>query len=329
MTVDLMNVSIYGDELIVREETIGDCRNRFFIKVNSDKAIHVSNLLRDSIFIDIIRGRVEYTIPRARLPDSFELVEVSNCDHPFIKVYHVRDSAINVLDTTNNYTLVFTTSSARVDELVNEITSYREYWSSNLCRSTSFSSLYRAFLIADTSFNYNITRRLKETWLELASEYMGFLLALLHSIILGIGYEIATENSIEDKCKRVSLGISNTWKETTLVYYRGTNTINIYLEKMIHGVTPDILVSNSESRLVIESKQGPVENWLEKAIKQSKKYREVLKGKIALVTNRRLDQPHYNRLSKYYDAVIPDCNLAGLEVCKSLISSLIVSMIKT
>jgi len=72
---------------------------------------------------------------------------------------------------------------------------------------------------------------------------------------------------------------------------------------MISGIKPDILIETPTHRVIIECKQGPTKTWLEKAVKQSKKYR-IIGDRLVLVTPRTLSEHEITLLKTHYDEVI-------------------------
>lgn len=329
VSVDTMNLLIHGNILVVREMTRDTCKNRFFVKIDQSRAAHISSMIsRRPCSLNITRGQVEYSIQLTNPRDSLELIEVANCDYPNLKGYLVRDNTLEAVDEPVK-DLIFTTGSASIDSLVDEITSFRDTWARLMFGLSTPRTLYKLFLIAETSFNYHLARRLKETWLEFSSEYLGFLLSIIHQVLLHNGYELANPSAISDKCRDVYFDNKISWRDTSLIYRKGEDQVNVILDKMIHGVSPDIVISTRRSWIVLESKQGPVSTWLTKAIKQSKRYRELFKGRIVLVTNRALSNDQYRTLVDHYDVVIQQCNVANIDMCRNIFAYMIVSVINS
>jgi hypothetical protein len=217
----------------------------------------------------------------------------------------------------------------KVDELVDEIISYRRIWSSLICNELdSGIEYYRVFLSADLGLNYSLFRRLKEAWLELSNEYIGFVFSLIHCLLRDSGFKVVDEEPLLNKCSMVHRSQSVTWRNTIIDYANQSSNFKVYAERMINGVTPDLVISSNNMKIVIECKQGPPKTWLLKATKQARKYRE-LAQLLILVTSRKLDSDEHIELSKYYDDIIDECNGEKYYECMNILKQIILSSLST
>lgn len=309
--------------MILREKTHRDYKSRIFIGLSSmNKPVHISYMygksLREVIFN---KGIVEYHVDSKTIDSSnIEIYEiVYNSGSLYVDLYKVSES--NELDHLGRMgkALYVSTGSDKVDKLIDEIVMYRKTWSSILCRIPNEpSEFYGAFLKADTALNYYLFKRLKDAWVELSGEYLGFIYALIHKILLGQGFKPVI--SLLDKCELISKASSISWFNTGIRYLKDNNSIEVLLEHRIGGSKPDLLLRRQDTSIAIECKQGPYKVWLNKAIKQSKKYRGY--GFIpVLVTSEKIK--NIDILSENYEYIVDQCNSQYEDYCTEMFSKIL------
>lgn len=321
----MSSFEVHGDLVVVREENTNHIKSRFFIKTTTgEKPVHLS-ALRGNIVREIIfnKGRVEYVLNKSLVTGPVELYEaVLLGNNSYTSTYKLQGDRVEYLGRNSNPPQV-SSGYLKVDELVDEIVSYRRIWSSVICGEIDSSiEYYRVFLTADLGLNYALFRRLKEAWLELSSEYIGFMFSLIHSLLRDSGFKVVDEGPLLNKCSMVHGSLSVTWRNTVVDYANQSSNYKVAAERMINGVTPDLVISSSSMKIVIECKQGPPKTWLLKAIKQAKRYRE-LAQRLILVTNKKLNSDEHIELSKYYDGVIDECNGEKYYECMNMLKEII------
>ncbi|MEM4718028.1 MAG: hypothetical protein QXE81_04620 [Desulfurococcaceae archaeon] len=318
-----MNIGISNKYLIIREINRGNCRTRVFIKYDHFyKPVHISFLFKDHLYgVLFTKDIVEYSIPRESLPFDFELYEVIDCDSRYIMLNHVFNNNIVNLGVVDRETDL-SSGFNHIDILVNEITWYRKQWSKNLCETVNAALFYSYFLKADTVLKYVLTGRLKDTWLELSNEYIAFIYSIIHSALIRFGFKPRDKRVLEEKCLLASRASNVSWRNISIQYTNSGKTLNIFLEKMIYGVSPDILISSMRKNILIECKQGPPRTWFMKAVKQSSRYRRIA-DIISLITPRELSKEEVSDLMKFYQHVIDQCNPANKSRCIDRVNELI------
>ncbi len=304
---------LYDGYLVIRES-----RDIIvFLKTNSGEYIHVSALLRVLSGVEYTGEFTEYILNLSTLGSKhIDLCVVSRGDEctgmvfridlPTQRVHHVgRVDSIRELST----------GFKRLDTLIREICELRRVWSNVLCTCpNSAVNCYEVFLKARVAHMYSFYRRIKEAWLEYSQEYLGFTYGLLHDTLLEYCRPMSI-HGLKEICQRACRSGSVEWRGVIAEYKCGETPLRVYLERMISGIKPDVLLETPSRRILIECKQGPVKTWLVKAVKQAKKYR-TLSNYTVLLTPRSLSSEELNVLRKYYDLVIEECIVENSE-CKS------------
>lgn len=319
----MISVEIVKDLILIRERNDKQFKSRVFIKHSGiTKPMHLS-AFRGKNILEIVfsRGSIEYVLRKNSFSDSMELYDVSLASGElYTLIYRVQKDRVESLGKMLIPPEASSGFSA-VDKIVEEISLYRDIWSRILCADYNLNStFYKVFLLADLGLNYSLFLRLKEAWLEFSNEYIGFILSLIHDILLKAGYKVANNEVINEKCSAVVNASSITWKGTNVNYVDNANhRVEIYIERMISGLTPDLLITNGNKRVVFECKQGPPKTWFNKAIKQAEKYRKIAQS-ILLITCRSLDPPYRSELLRYYDYVIDKCSWKNQEHCAGFLA---------
>ncbi|MEM1595823.1 MAG: hypothetical protein QXS24_01570 [Desulfurococcaceae archaeon] len=325
----MSNIEIAGDFILVKEENTHSFKSRYFVKfLNKDSLIHISALPRKAIREVVFdKGSVEYVIDRGKLPKVVEIYEAALINSkPRILLYRIDNDKIEV-PRKAEFPLVFSSGFPTVDKLVNEVKSYRRIWTRILCNGLDHCvDLYGAFLSADLSLIYALFHRLKEAWLELSNEYVGFVFSLVHAVLKELELDAVDKEVLLEKCNLVEKYQDIYWRSTSIRYSKLNSNLEVSVERMISGVTPDLIISTNNKKIVIECKQGPPKTWLAKSIKQAQKYREVAQ-QLILVTSRELDENEQRELSKYYNYVIDQCNGGNYVICRNRIKNVILNQL--
>jgi hypothetical protein len=288
-----------------------------FLKTSSGECVHVSTLLSALSGVEYAGEFTEYTLNLSALGGRHvDLCVVSKEEGCAGGVFRVDLSAQRVhyagrVDSVRE----LSTGFKRLDTLVREICELRRAWSSVLCACPSSAvECYEAFLKARVAHVYSLYRRVKEAWLEYSQEYLGFTYGLVHSALLEYCRLVST-HGLGEICQRACRSESVEWRGVVADYRCGETLLRVYLEKMISGVKPDILLETPSRRILIECKQGPVKTWLVKAVKQAKRYR-ALSSYTVLLTPRALSSEELSVLRQHYDIVVEGCTVENSE-CRS------------
>lgn len=318
----VMRIEITQDYLVLREISIRNLKTRMFIRLDTmQRPVHLSTL-RSSILKDIIfhGGYIDYTLSKRGLRGSTTIAEVyeviRDLDFLYTEQYKVTDKGVEYAERFNEPPLL-SSGAPLVDKLAEEISKYRSHWTSVICNSPRLPVMYyESFLKADIGLQYNIFYRIKEAWIELSNEYLGFVLSIIHESLIKGNLIPRSVESTKSMCTYVNEADSIKWKGLSFIYAHGDKAVNLVLEQMINGVTPDVLISGPGGKIIVECKQGPSKTWLSKAIKQAKKYQQFTR-KLILITPVNLDKEVQIELSRYYTEVIDNCNLKNIELCRN------------
>jgi len=218
------------------------------------------------------------------------------------------------------------TGFSKIDILVENIVNLRRSWCTSLCNCTEKSiKYYEVFLKARIAHAYSFYKRVKDAWLEYSREYLGFVFWVLDSVLRDF-CRVTRIRGLSNACRRACSSESIEWSNLVAEYECNKRSLKVYLERMISGIKPDILVEIPTHRVVIECKQGPAKTWLEKAIKQSKKYRDI-GDRLVLVTPRTLSEREITLLKTHYDEVIHTFTPHNIERKKYIYRELYVKLL--
>jgi len=296
----------YGDYVIVRESR----DFVVFLKTSSsDKFIHVSSLPVWALSGLEYNGEFrDYTLNLKVLGENYVDVCVATRNRESLgELFKVELSSGGVHYADHSKCVDYvSTGFPRIDVLVESIVSLRSAWCTSLCNCPERSvKYYEVFLKAKVAHAYSFYKRVKDAWLEYAQEYLGFVYWLLDSV-LREHCQLTSIRGLSDVCKRACSSESVEWRNLVAEYKCRERPLRVYLERMISGIKPDILVETLSHRAIIECKQGPPRTWLEKAVKQSKKYRNI-SDHVVLVTSQTLSKHEITLLKAHYDEVIHTC----------------------
>lgn len=323
------NIEIAGDFILVKEENTHCFKSRYFVKfVDKGSLIHISALPRKTIREVVFdKGNIEYVIDRGKLPRVVEIYEIALINSkPRILLYRIDNDKIEV-SRKAEFPHMFSSGFPTIDRLVSEVKSYRRIWSKILCNGLDHCvDLYGVFLSADLSLIYALFHRLKEAWLELSNEYVGFVFSLVHTALKELELDAVNKEVLSEKCNLIEKYQNIYWRSTSIRYSKPNSNLEVSVERMISGVTPDLIISTNNKKIVIECKQGPPKNWFAKSIKQAKKYREIAQ-QLILITSRKLDEGEQRELSKHYNYVIDQCNGENYVTCRNKIKNAILNQL--
>jgi len=314
---------LYGNYLVVREsrDTV------IFLRTSSKDWVYVSALFSALCGVEYTGEFIEYTLNLSALGDRcIDLCVVNKSKRCTCEVFRVDSLTRKVyylgeLDCTKSLSTGFTW----LDAVVKEVCDLRRAWSSVLCSClTSIVDCYEVFLKARIGHTFSLYRRVKEAWLEYSREYLGFTFSLVHSTLLEY-CELTGVYGLREICEGACRAESVEWSNVVVEYKCGDTPIKVYLEKMISGIRPDMLVETPKRRVLIECKQGPVKTWLVKAIKQAKKYR-ALSNYTILLTPRALSSEELSVLRQHYDIVIEGCTVES-SGCRSRLPGEVVRLL--
>jgi hypothetical protein len=283
----------------------------------SGKYVHVSSLHRILESVEYAGESVKYTLNLSALGTNCVNILVArrsvNCVYEEYRV-DLRTQRVEYLSSKNS-AFEFSTGYSRLDSLVGDISNLRRAWCTSICEcSISSVKCYEVFLKARVARIYNLYKRVKEAWLEYSQEYLGFIYGLVDSALREY-CTVTHARGLGEVCMRANRAESTSWSSVVVEYECRDKPLRVYLEKMINGVKPDLIIESGPHRLLIECKQGPAKTWLVKATKQAKKYRTI-SNQLVLVTPRALGEQDLNTLRQHYDTVISECTAPGLN-CKA------------
>ena len=310
---------LYGGHLVVRES-----RSVVLFAGGGESFVHVSSLLGALVGVEYTGEFTEYTLNLAALRSPrLEVVAASRSEGCLCEVYTV-DAETGRVEYSGSLSTCrgLSTGSQRLDALVRDISELRRAWCSSLCECPERAvECYEVFLKARVAHTYNLYRRVKEAWLEYSQEYLGFVYGLVHSALLEHCRVVSAEG-LRSVCERACRAESSEWRSVVVEYACRGGSVRVYLERMISGVRPDLLVERGPRRLLIECKQGPTKTWLAKAAKQAKKYR-VLSSQLVLATPRALTEQELNTVKQHYDTVISECTPSNQDCREKLLGELL------
>jgi hypothetical protein len=284
---------------------------------SGEKYVHISSLHGALVSIKYAGESVEYTLNLSALGTNCINILVArrsvNCVYEEYRV-DLSTQRVEYLSSKNS-AFEFSTGYSRLDSLVGDISNLRRAWCTSICDcSISSVKCYEVFLKAKIAHVYNLYKRVKEAWLEYSQEYLGFIYGLVDSA-LREHCNVTHARGLREVCMRANRAESTSWSNVVVEYECRDKPLRVYLERMINGVKPDLIIESGSHRLLIECKQGPAKTWLAKATKQAKKYRTI-SSQLVLVTPRALGEQDLNTLRQHYDTVISECTAPGLN-CKA------------
>jgi len=303
-----------------------------FLKTpSSNKFIHTSSLPIRVLSELRYNGEFkEYTLNLKALGEDYvDMCIVTRSEEYYSELFKINSSSKRVYYTGRSECLNHvSTGFPRIDALIESIAVLRRSWCIPICKCPERSiKYYEAFLKAKVAHIYSFYKRIKDAWLEYAQEYLGFIYWVLDSV-LREHCQIINTRGLSDICKRACSSESIEWRNLIVEYDCREKSIRVYLERMLNGVKPDILVETLNKRIAIECKQGPIKTWLKKAIKQAEKYKALFDTCI-LITPQLLSESDIIVLKQQYDIVVDKCTTENLECRKALHQVLLESRIFT
>ena len=345
-----MDPKIKDDVIVLKEYHKGAKSSHYwFIRTPEDAVpVHVSSLTRSGSFAKTsvpMSGFIQYEIPLLAL-ERFDRVELylfmSSNRGPLPAKLYVLHPKRREVELANErlelHEVEVSSGSDEVDSVVSEITAARDYWSEVFCkrlvagihfsrvdeRRLSERGRYASIALKATyAYDYFVRGSREGMWKKLAKEYQTFALALIHEI-LSSAFELIEPAYFA----RVYLCSYLTHKRPfsrsgPLLRYRMGESGEIAVELEPRPSWADIAVTaragGASRTLLVECKQGPPELWIEKALRQSKRYKAAGDSALLLAL-KPLPEGWRKRLLERYDYVIDNCAPARCGECKRKLS---------
>jgi hypothetical protein len=204
----------------------------------------------------------------------------------------------------------------------------RDYWSSVFCNlpgpykiRESESKEQRAYIEASLkamfAYNFFVRNSKQQMWMKMAKEYQNFVLALIHEYLSG-KYRFLQDDPMTLAMICTYLNVKRYFSRSgaILKYDLGNGTIEVELEPRPSRADLKIsLTGQKTATLLVECKQGPPELWIEKSIKQSKRYKAT-KATLLLVAMHPLNEAQKAILANHYDHIVDNCTPRHSQECK-------------
>jgi hypothetical protein len=212
----------------------------------SGKYVHVSSLHRILESVEYAGESVEYTFKLPVLGDNRINILVArrgvNCVYEEYRV-DLSTQRVEYVGLMSNV-IEFSTGSPRLDSLVRDICDLRRAWCTSICECTTSSvKCYEVFLKARVARVYNLYKRVKEAWLEYSQEYLGFIYGLVDSALREHCY-VTHARGLGEVCMRANRAESTSWSSVVVEYECRDKPLRVYLERMISGVKPDLIIES-------------------------------------------------------------------------------------
>jgi hypothetical protein len=248
--------------------------------------------------------------------------------------------------------LAVSSGSTEIDEVVNQIMEAKNYWSSVFCNlpgpykidlkngkitideirrkiRESKSKEQRAYIEASLkamfAYNYFIKNSKQQMWKKMAKEYQNFILALIHEH-LSVKYRLLQDDPMTLVMFCTYLNVKRYFSRSgPILQYELAENEKIELELEPRPSWADLKISltgQKNANLLVECKQGPPELWIEKSIKQSKRYKAT-DATLLLVPLHPLNNTQKAILADHYDHIIDNCIPTHSHECKKTLAQTI------
>jgi hypothetical protein len=170
---------------------------------------------------------------------------------------------------------------------------------------------------ATYAYDYFVRGTMRRMWGKLAKEYQSFALALIHEVLSSM-FELDSSVNLTSVCVYLTYKRPFSWSGPLLKYSAGGGgVVAVELEPRPSWADLAIVAEAGGRRrtLLVECKQGPPELWLEKALKQSRRYRAAGAAALLLAL-RQLHEEARKTLLHYYNYVIDGCAPTRCCECK-------------
>lgn len=170
---------------------------------------------------------------------------------------------------------------------------------------------------ATYAYDYFVRGTMRRMWGKLAKEYQSFALALIHETLSSM-FELDSSVDLTSVCVYLTYKRPFSWSGPLLKYSAGGGgVVAVELEPRPSWADLAIVAEAGGGRrtLLVECKQGPPELWLEKALKQLRRYKAAGAAALLLAL-RQLHEEARKTLLHYYNYVIDGCAPTRCCECK-------------
>lgn len=347
-------IDIDRDLLILWEEHKGGKSSRYWFVRDSSTSIptHVSSILKSKEWVKKEMLEIRYEIPLETLGRSnrveLYLFLASNRGwlpgEIWVLIPSTRELKLEK-EGIHPSELTVSSGSPEIDEVVKQIMEARDYWSSVFCNlpgpyridfksgkitvveigrkirereSKEYRAYIEASLKAMFAYNYFVRNSKQQMWMKMAKEYQNFILALIHEHLSG-KYRFLQDDPMMLASICVYLNVKRYFSRSgAILQYELAENEKIELELEPRPSWADLRISltgQKTATLLVECKQGPPELWIEKSIKQSKRYKAT-KATLLLVTMHPLNETQKAILANHYDHIVDNCTPRHSQECK-------------
>jgi hypothetical protein len=343
------------DLLILWEEHKGGKSSRYWFIRDSSTSIptHVSSILKSKEWVKKEMLEIRYEIPLETFGQSnrveLYLFWASNRGWLPGEIWVLNPSTRELKlekEKIHPSELTVSSGSPEIDEVVKQIMEAKNYWSSVFCNlpgpyktvsingkiiftvneigrkiRESVSKEQRAYIEASLkamfAYNYFVRNSKQQMWMKMAKEYQNFVLALIHEYLSG-KYRFLQDDPMALAMICTYLNVKRYFSRSgaILKYDLGNGTIEVELEPRPSWADLKIsLTGQKTATLLVECKQGPPELWIEKSIKQSKRYKAT-NATLLLVAMHPLNEAQKAILANHYDHIVDNCTPRHSQECK-------------
>lgn len=333
------------DLLILWEEHKGGKSSRYWFVRDSSTSIptHVSSILKSKEWVKKEMLEIRYEIPLETLGRSnrveLYLFLASNRGwlpgEIWVLIPSTRELKLEK-EGIHPSELTVSSGSPEIDEVVKQIMEARDYWSSVFCNlpgpykfRESESKEQRAYIEASLkamfAYNFFVRNSKQQMWMKMAKEYQNFVLALIHEYLSG-KYRFLQDDPMTLAMICTYLNVKRYFSRSgAILQYELAENEKIELELEPRPSWADLRISltgQKTATLLVECKQGPPELWIEKSIKQSKRYKAT-NATLLLVAMHPLNEAQKAILANHYDHIVDNCAPRHSQECKKKLAQTI------
>jgi len=340
----------------------GKSSQYWFIRDSSTSIpIHVSSILRSKEWVKKEMLEIKYEIPLETFGRSnrveLYLFWASNSGWVpggmWVLIPSTREVKLEK-DQLYPSELAMSSGSPEIDEVVKQIMESKNYWSSVFCNlprpyemdskngkitftvdeigrkireneSKEHKAYIEASLKAIFAYNYFVKNSKQQMWKKMAKEYQNFVLALIHEQLSG-KYRFLQNDPMTLRSICTYLNVKRYFSRSgAILQYELAENEKIELELEPRPSWADLKISltgQKTATLLVECKQGPPELWIEKSIKQSKRYKAT-NATLLLVAMHPLNNTQKAFLANHYDHIIDNCTPTHSQECKKTLAQTI------
>jgi hypothetical protein len=336
---------IERDLLILWEEHKGGKSSQYWFIRDSSTSIptHVSSIMKSKVWVKKEMLGIRFAIPLETFGRSnrveLYLFWASNSGWVPGKMWVLIPSTGELkLEKEKLYPseIAVSSGSSEIDEVVNQIMEAKNYWSSVFCnlpgpykireiKSKEQRAYIEASLKAMFAYNYFVKNSKQQMWMKMAKEYQNFVLALIHEHLSG-KYRFLQDDPMTLAMICTYLNVKRYFSRSgPILQYELAENERIELELEPRPSWADLKISltgQKNANLLVECKQGPPELWIEKSIKQSKRYKAT-DATLLLVALHPLNSTQKAILADHYDQIIDNCTPTHSQECKKTLAQTI------